>query len=330
MRISLAMLNLHAIGDSITQGAGVADNLLYHAWLGNAKGMNRLNTGIGATRITDFCETQGYRYTIGDRDRTIIMPGMNDKWGWIVDGEAAEGRAQYQRALKALLAFMAIPATKKTLAQAGGSYTGTWSNSTYYGGAVGKISAVNGSTVTFVVRGTTIILGTTRRYSLGGALDVTVDGVAQTQISCSGGIYSATPPSGLVNDRAWHPEVTIYTGLSDVDHTVVLTCVSDGSHYAQVDWIAGIPSVLEGFHNKVLCSSTLRQAGTTYDAETIVYNGYNVAIVNELYFLGLPVKYSDTYGGCAYDPDNATYCTDGIHPTAAGHAVLGAKIISDW
>lgn len=96
------------------------------------------------------------------------------------------------------------------------SVTGTWGIGNTYGPGANYLStSVNGATISFTVRGTTI-----RVYTMSGG------GRVGWTYSIDGGSAVAVADSGSVSIQ-----VTTITGLSDDDHTIVLTHNGTGGSY---------------------------------------------------------------------------------------------------
>lgn len=321
---SLGERQVYGIGDSIMKSQDFVT--FEEAWLtlvARKMGYGHINHGVGGKGVVGQCDLEIYITRQELRSRWILLGNINDVYAW---HDSDPGKESFQSAIRAAYAFLAIPSLKKTLAIEGGSYTGTWTTNSAYSGLVGKYSTTNGSTVTFTVHGSTILLGTIRKVSVGGVIDVTIDGIPQTQISCLGGAPS-------IESKTWAPQLTIYSGLTDTDHTVVLTAVSDGSTQCFVDWIAGIsgnkadwPMVHVGTTLK-LTSTSMESHGIT-TAEVDTFNGYIEDAVDELAALGLDVRLWDV--GSRFDPNTSGYIgEDGVHPTILGNIVIKEDFLNN-
>ena len=72
---------------------------------------------------------------------------------------------------------MAIPNSNKIIAQStSATYTGSWLNSQYYSGTIGKYSTTNGNTATFTTTGTVAYVAYTMLDGNAGQFSITVDG----------------------------------------------------------------------------------------------------------------------------------------------------------
>lgn len=326
MAKGLAQDNLYCIGDSITANAGIYPYQAYTEYYANRKnGMHVINVALGGTRIARFADWQAYPIDVKEDTVTIILPGVNDvgSWQFLTPSQKDAGRLQYVETLPAILAYMAIPNKRKLIAQTSGVYVGSWSNNVSdYFGIRSKYTTANAATATFVVKGSTIILGTTKNFYSGGSFAVTIDGVSKGNIDCTGGAYDPTTDT---YSPSHHPIITIYSGLADVDHTIILTSGPSGT--AQVDWLAGLSYPLEGYTNKVICGGCVRLKWTFYHAEADYYTLLNKAAVATISALGLRVIYSASNNW--YQATQRAVCDDGIHPSYLGHTFIGEKFCMD-
>ena len=170
-----------------------------------------------------------------------------------------------------------------------------------------------------LVYGSTIIIGTTKKHSSGGNISITIDGNSQGNISSSGGAdYSGEP--------TYHPIVTIYTGLTNTTHTVVLTSSISGT--SQVDYITALSFPLDGYVNKVYCGGTPRILSTSYDTEADYYNTLCQSAITTISTIGLPVVYSNTPNW--YNPrEHLAIGSDSFNPSATGHKYIAEKFLMD-
>jgi len=326
MAKGLAQDNLYCIGDSITANAGIYPYQAYTEYYANRKnGMHVVNVALGGTRIATFADWQAYPIDVREDTKTIILPGVNDvgSWQFLVPSQKDAGRLQYAETLPAILAYMAIPNSKKKIAQTSGVYTGSWSDNVVdYFGIRSRYTTAAAATATFIVKGSTIIVGTTKNFYGGGSFVITIDGVSKGNIECSGGAYD---PAYDVYSCSHHPQIGIYSGLTDTEHTVVLTSGASGK--AQVDWLAGLSYPLEGYDNKVICGGCVRFKWNFYHAEADYYNLMNKAAVATIAALGLKVIFSNSNNW--YEAVDRAVCYDGIHPSTLGHMFIGEKFLMD-
>lgn len=316
--ISAYVGHFHAFGDSVIRAQSPS---VIASPLSVQVAKNRMclehNFGADGTGIVAHAATI-YQKSIQNDQNYLLLTGINDQRTW---NASTPGKDTYQQALKAVAAFLGIPFYKKTLGQAG-SFGGSWSNYANYGGAIGKTSSSNGATATFTVTGSTILVGTTRVPS-GGTFTVTIDGAAQTSIPC---VNSATDVQSLT----YAPQLTIYSGLSNTSHTIILT-VSGGAA-CDVDWVAGL-SAVDANYPFVYIGNCLRMNSTGYgtyggsDSTVATWNGLISTCLADVIATGLRVTPCDV--SAAFDPSvGANIQGDGVHPTQTGHDVIAAKFIS--
>ena len=317
MRVSMSG-TLRCFGDGATAGTGISQTSAYPQGFANLIGLETDFKAVGGVRIATIANSQVYPTKIVHRDQSIIIPGMNDMYYWPAESLQTAGRTQFLEALTAILAWLSTPDTTKQYAQNAGSYSGSWDNSTDYGGAISKYASTT-ATATFTVYGSTIIIGTTKKHSSGGNFSITIDGNSQGNISSSGGAdYSGEP--------TYHPIVTIYTGLTNTTHTVVLTSSISGT--SQVDYITALSFPLDGYVNKVYCGGTPRILSTSYDTEADYYNTLCQSAITTISTIGLPVVYSNTPNW--YNPrEHLAIGSDSFNPSATGHTHIAEKFTMD-
>src|SRR5436309_5313981 len=143
------MTSLHAFGDSITYGYSATNNNGYAQRVAVALGLPLNNHSANGLQMPDIA-TLVYGVPIQPDTVSLWLPGFNDYRWW---GTDPAGFDTFERGLKALMAWLAIPEKRKVRGQAA-SASGTWSNAAVYGGSLGRYSSTSGSVLTFQVRGT--------------------------------------------------------------------------------------------------------------------------------------------------------------------------------
>jgi lysophospholipase L1-like esterase len=311
---------LVAFGDSITQGYNSTNHLTtaYVPLIGAAANLTVINNGFSGDMIGDQADSilattvnSGYIYTyaLGTNDERIYSTSTNKL-------------QDFKSAHLSTVAYLAIEDARKIKGISGSvTYTGTWATDAYL---IGKFATTNGSTATFSVRGRTVLIGYWKYYgSYTGSMSVTVDGVNK-------GSYSITPTAGeditTGHGRAYIPALFIVSGLSDGNHTVVLTAtVGD---FIPFDWAAGVDYDLLGPKVYVANIAHMTSAGYgTYGGSDDNINTYNRVIRNNVAYLasmGLNVALVDV---CNVTNPATDLDTDGLHPTDAGHAKWAAAFL---
>ncbi len=308
-----------AFGDSITEGCCTsisAANQYFNA-IANTLGIpitKRARSGDAAADSQEFV----YQKIVSGTSSELFtyMIGTNDLSAYFSTGQLTNSQL-FQRAANA---WLAIPHENKVIGQSTGSsspvYAGTWLDSSYYGGNIGRYSTTNGATATFTIKGTTAYIAYTMEDGNGGQFSVTIDGVNY-------GTYSNTGTSGgqiltPQRNRNFGSALLRIPNLSEGTHTVVLTVTSptSASNKVYFDWAAGNkgfslnkgPAVFVG--GTILASSGSPSAATIY-----AYNERTKENVRLLAADGLNIAYVDTASYMVLTQD---YINDGIHPNDSG------------
>ncbi len=313
-------ISYDAYGDSLTAAVGASSAAAgYVARIGNHINLTPTNHGVSGDMTADQ-QVPIYGTTITNNGNQLLTLGIgsNDVGSYLAD---ANKQSNFSAMNMAAAVYLAIPNINKIKGQAGSgiTYTGSWTNSTYYGGAISKQSATNGDTVSFSVSGTTIYIAYTLLDGNGGTANVVVDGGAPIAISCfgAGGTAIATT-NGLTNGSA----LLRIAGLSAGAHSVVITVTSATSAGNKVifDWASGNSNLYPVSGKPTVLQADVPQRFTQPDVPT-----YSTIIKNNVISLqadGLNIyqvliqndfdKYSQT-------------STVGSHPNDAGYYVLYNK-----
>ena len=243
------------------------------------------------------------------------MIGTNDLW---IYGTSTTNQAIFQGAHQAEIAWLAIPEGNKTRGQNGAvTYTGTWSNSTYYGGTLGRVSNTSGSTATISTYGTVAYVAVTMQDGNAGTFSLAIDGGAATS-------YNAFSSGTIATHwgRTYTPYLIRIGTLADGPHTIVLTVTSatSSSNKVWLDWVAGNEGFATQSGPQVYAAGVPRQHATSYtDAQIQSYCTLIRQDVSTLAADGLTIAYVDT---TSYINPLTDLYTDGIHPLDSGFAHL--------
>lgn len=303
-------LTYDAYGDSITAGydASVPANA-YVNLLGSALGLTTTNHGVSGSEAIDQ-EPAIYAQNVSATGSQLFtyMIGMND--GTFL---GSAGLTNYSLMHEAELAWLAIPASNKTVGQntTNITYAGTWAaTSAYWGGTMSMQSSTNGSTATYTDFGPTLYLAYGIDQNSTGTFSVTVDGVLYGNYVATG--IGQTLVSNL---GASHGSALLrMTGLSNTTHTVVLTVTSATSSSATVwfDWYAR-PGGANFFGGPQVIAGGVTRRSTTDNVQ--IYTTQAIQDVSRLASDGLNIAYADT-------PDYINTATDiisdGTHPNDTG------------
>lgn len=270
--------------------------------------------------------TKIYPVTILQDSNSFGIYGFND-----MRAKGLTHIDKFSRMLCSALAWMAIPRSKILLAQSGSvTYSGSWSNTSYYGGTIGKYSAETGASATFSLTGGTIYIDLLQDMNSTRGISISVDGIDK-------GTYYGYDFVPTDNTRlTYGPSLVRFTGLSETAHTVVLT-VTAGSGNAYFNWAASPrgatnlsgPNVYIG--GCLLMNSTgyaisnetpLRNKGS--DAAVNAYSAAAIDAVKTLTEDGLFIKYIDAN---KYYNLNTDVNPDNIHPNDSGHTHIAKAFL---
>jgi hypothetical protein len=316
---------LNVIGDSIStnttaSGSSTVANS-YAVKTASRSGRNApVYLAVSGAQVADQAAQVFARTISGATRSSMVMLGTNDVRVYKNTGL----KAVFSEGLLAELAWLATPPTTRFNGQAG-TFTGTWANTTVYGGALGKHATTNGATATYTVRGNVVYVCSVYQTPNTGTYTIHVDGVQ------FGGTFTTAATASMTtgNGISYGPRMHRITGLSNGVHTVVVTSVAvDASNPAYVIFVGGnYGTNLQSTCGQVLCSTIpyFGAAGhTTYGTTDADFDAYNTEIelaVNKLRTDGLNVRLSDLRGLLNVTTDlNA----DGVHPTDAGHEKIAA------
>lgn len=310
---------LESFGDSIVKGEAVTNP--FPALVATDQGWTQTNRGINSAETHDAAKPL-YATAIGDTENVIVACGINNMR---VSAGAAAKLKYFQESHAALVAFAAIPDSKKLMAtDAAITYTGTWaSNDTYANGVDNKYSITQGDAASFTVSGSVIYIGLTMVETKTGQAKVTVDGVDKGTYSC------AAPGITTTLGQAFGPKLVRIVlpqgGRHDV--TLTITSATGANNNVFVDWVAGNE---DAAGSKVYVGNItyMNAAGyVTYGGSEAYTDTYNLAIYENCALLandGLYVHVVDV--NSVIDP--LTDLADNIHPTQAGYNKIANEYIA--
>ncbi|MBN8249770.1 MAG: hypothetical protein J0L84_20305, partial [Verrucomicrobia bacterium] len=249
----------------------------------------------------------------------------------------------YRASLRHAAAFLAIPTTAKTYAQAAASVTGSWTPFPGFGGAMGLSSSAAGSTLTFSnLVGRSVYIGylATASNTL-GAFQVTVDGAPAGVVDCTGAFGNRAARLGSAgtgipanvgtqgDGSLWESPLLLRIGnLADGPHTITLQPTA-GPHPVTILWASASATARQGLTPlegpSAWIGSALRGTGHGNllgdDAATARLTQWQREVCAELAGDGLQVRLVPT--GDGYEPITGLG-PDGIHPGTAGHTQIAA------
>jgi len=318
---------LTAFGDSITAGNGASTAANRYANLvAVGKAYTLTNAAVSGSQLADTGIIDPIYSMPGTYDLNYsLLAGVNDMR---VRGTDTTKLQTFEDSLGAAIAWLAIPANRRTVGSLATTNVGTWTATTRYGLTTGKKSSTAGDTITFSARGSVVYVAATRLTTGGGTFTVAVDGTVY------GGTNSCAAGDTTANGRVYAPILVRVANLPDIVHSVVITLVSSAE--VQIDWCGGNsgsslrtgPNVYLG--NCVRLNATGYASGAPYnqgsDAAVFAINRRILSVCKRLAADGLNVAYVDA--SALYDT-SADISVDGIHPNDAGHAHIASAFLRE-
>lgn len=302
---------LRVFGDSTSDESDEWAGLLEDDW-----GFTLDNKAVAGYFLIQMMD-RAFTNTVSTNLTTVIQCCVNDST------ETSAARVNtWSNAVPAAIAFHAIPDSKKIFANnANVATTGTWTTDSLWSG-VGKVSTVNGSTLTFTNYGTVVYVATRQTNSGGaGTYTVSIDGVSQGTFQAGGAVYGSSAGAS--------PRLLRFGDLDEGLHVVVLTVTSATSAANPVwfDWSAGNLGNDTDLGPRVWISTTTRRTATSYGAlggseatvtrqnktirntaDQMAADGLNVGVIE---FAAVVEPYSQT--------------SDGTHPNGPGRLAMMAE-----
>lgn len=310
-------MTITALGDSFTNPQyGSTTNHGYLSVFSRLINQTIVNKGINGAQVPDqTANLCGINIVSGDK--SILELGTNDHWRY---GGNATKRGYYRRGIQACAAWLGLVDKQKGINNT--ALTGTWVNTTSF--ATGKMSQVAGSTLTWVVSGTTVYVGSIQFDGNGSSFNITIDGVNMGNFltGTTGLITYQSMPCGQMLLR--------FPNLAAGSHTVVFTALGGG--YAYAEWCAGSDSVKAAVYVMNMTYDTTAgyaQCPTQPVSNTTFapYNADLLSAMNELIADGLDIKFIDNNSIC--NPTYDTY-SDGVHPNDTGHCKIAMNLFKNW
>jgi lysophospholipase L1-like esterase len=334
---TVAAGTIRFFGDSFTAGNGASDAAhSYVSLLQQAAEWSGTNLGVGGRQATQVAASDIYPLTIIDGDISTLLVGYNNARHL---GSDAVGLTTYEQTLRACVARLAIPHARwkhgadNSITFSGSDWTSA--SSTYSGKVNSKYTQTNGATATQTLYGAAIYISYTCRKNLGGgdggSFTVTVDGTVYATVDTNSAALDDGPPS-------FWPHVVRIGGLAPGAHTVVVTAISNGSQFVQIEGYAtnngptsNAPRVYVG---TIPVMNTLGYAlgSPTYsNATDAIIDSYNRVlrrVVTDFSADGLLVTLAEV--SQAYNPwDGITSQTDeNIHPNDLGHSRIAQAFLA--
>lgn len=305
---------LNFFGDSTTVGVSADTTAIpYPTYVSFALDIQINNYGISGSQLADDISNI-YSKPIYD---SFIMSGYNDLRYY------GANYTDWQNALESAVAWLGN-STKMKAQGSGMTYTGTWTNTAVYGGAIGKFSQTVGNTVSFGFTGSILYISSIRLTSAaGGTFDVNIDGTDYGTYSCTGFVDC---DSGL----GYSPFLVRLTGLANTTHTVTLTQNGAGTIYFD---FAAVPNS----GNKVVLVPCCTSNATGYALQPNIWNHGNDTIAATYHSIAASVAsmfagdgLNVVCGTSEYSPALGHIGSDNVHPNNFGYMVIAAKALNAY
>jgi hypothetical protein len=338
---------LYAWGNSQTQGYGLSgcNTLVCHpayAWpqlFANAMGWTLDTQAYGSSDCADLTYS-GTSLSLWDlqidaNSRNIYAHFRNDQSSY---GPLPYRVAYARGCIEAQTAWLAIPESAKVRGNSSSTVnTGAWENATQ--NSAGSFSMTTGASKTFVVTGTTVYLATARMADGGSTrYTVSVDGNLVTDPATNSttfdqnlddaGIAGVPVNEGLIQNFIRVP------GLSDVQHTIVYTCLVPSVTGCYVFYAAGVSATTNAtasgpvvYSLSTVPNSFRNRSENMGISTTSLYHDAWVQMVAELDGDGLQVVGLDTTDPHVYNPTLESQ-PDGVHPSLTGHVSIAAAMVA--
>ncbi len=309
---SLDTPNLDAWGDSITLGNGASNpaSTSYVALLASARGFTSVNNhGISGSQIQDEYSSI-IAYQTSYASESTILSGYNDMR---VFGASGTNQQNYEDGLLAALAWLAIPAAKKVMANAAAT-TGTWVATTRWGISTSLSAQQTGATMTFSASGDTVFVWATRLVTGGGSFSLAVDGTLYGLWNCAG--------AGTSNlGTAYSPFVARIANLPGGAHVVTITTTSSAE--VQIDSCAGNQDANTRSGPNVYVGNCLHMNSSGYGIAPNSGSDAVVASLNTRIAKNCQLLCADGLNVVAVEASSrystSNVASDNIHPNDAGH-----------
>jgi hypothetical protein len=313
---------LRVYGDSFAEGVGAFTNFGFPRMIAEYKGWALQNAARGGDMVWDQWSLIK-NDTVHTNEVRIVFLGINDQR---ISGNSPERLQIFHDGLAAMLAYSAIPESAKLRADNPSiTYSGAWSPPPYAANA--RQAYGQGATASFTLSGGAILLETIDQDLAGteGFFSITIDGVGRGTFSCR-----TTARATTLNGASFGPRLLIFTVLGKGDHTVELTCLSEGRENAiYFNWASGVSDVPQNWPlaftgtPPLMTESAYSSYGGSAD-NTARYDAAVKDVATALGNIGLHVFVADP----ANVIEPAADTVDGVHPNTIGHAKLAETFLN--
>jgi hypothetical protein len=343
IRVPLAVANA-AVADSGTVSAfGDSWSVCYKVPSANCwVNLVAADKGWTLTNLAAYATSANDPEQIGVIAPTVPSTGENYLWLCCINDMrnnlTPAQRQMWGQTVEAGLWMLSTQDSNKVWARAA-TLSGTWTTApTDYTRILSTTTA--GATMSATVFGTDVVGMSSWKVGDNSTYKWTVDGMTYPTEMTSTGSYTSIIAASNFGPTFFHR-----TGLAEAWHVVTLTCVSASSGNPCYGWLIGSssrattangPWVYLGNTGHLLCptgynSTTSPGCGSTpcgSDAQVTLFDQMEQSIVDDLAAQNLNVIYVDINADGFYVPNGTNTQSDGIHPTAAGDALIANAFLS--
>ena len=358
----------HVVGDSIAVGSAASTAAERYAnQIASALAVDLENHGLSSANISRY-STQllpGWTHpnsptyasspaSIGPGDLVVLAGDYN---GLRDFGNTASYQTHHENVLRALALWASNDSSTLTLGQSSAvTKTGSWSNSSLYGGDLGTQSSTNGNSLTLSFEGDSFYFAfvayaaTSPPYSAGvsGRPDVSgsivslsVDG---TSVATGINNYSAFGNRASYNGSDpndtskldYAPWGLRYSGFGSGRHTAVITLTTAsaskpftllfaaGSDGRKIESGTGPVAVLQSTLRPLLAGGVSLTTEAQITSAVAAFHTKQRKVWSELSSDGFPVLLAQTGGWY----ENSTASGDNVHPNGTGHTQIAQATLS--
>lgn len=358
----------HVVGDSIAVGSAAPTAAERYAnQIAAALAVDLENHGLSSANISRY-STQllpGWTHpnspsyasspsSIGPGDLVVLSGDYN---GLRDLGNNASYQTHHENVLRALALWASNDSTTLTLGQSSSvTKTGSWSNSSLYGGALGTQSSTNGNSLTFSFEGDSLYFvfvaysapstpysaGVSGRPDASGSVvSLSVDG---TSVATGINNYSAFGNRASYNGSDANDTVKLdyapwglrYSGFGPGRHSAVITLTTAsaskpftllfaaGSDDRKIESGTGPVAVIQTTFRPLVAGGVSLTTEALVTSAVSAFHTKQRKVWSELSSDGFPVLLAQTGGWY----DNSTASGDNVHPNATGHTQIAQATLS--
>ena len=307
------VLYLHTIGDSIT---GLPSST-WPTHLSNELNWNLLNLGLSDGTTVDLAHRL-YAEIVNTSWASTYLLGEND----VPYQTNSAGQAQYQQAVLASVAFLALEPEKGKFAANDANVTrnGVWSASGVFP-TIGLVSLQASSTLQANLAGNVLYFGLTSLKTTDYTVEVLVDGVSKgtfSPVENYDGNYHPGAPYGIR---------LVLGGDLSAKHNVEVVCQTPGTSGCYVDWLGANGTSAPNRAPYVFLGTPYLVSAHPADVY-LTMDGIVRQVASELAADGLPVWLADIAATFNGPLEPQCLLSDHVHPEGCGNDVIEANFLA--